>query len=291
MSLSPELQERIEKLIGGKIVSSTWPSGGYSIAERYVVHLDNGTSAFVKIGVDEATSQWLRDEYRVYSSLKADYIPKLVAWEDGERPILVLEDLSVGHWPPPWSQEQVERVFKMLEKVGSTTVPSDFPPLTREGEALNGWEKIAADPEGFLSLGLVSKEWFTEALPALLKAEQEAQLEGDSLVHTDVRSDNICFLGDRTLLVDWNWARRGNPKLDIVAWLPSLYVEGGAEPWSFGIHEPELISAIAGFYASHAYLPPNFEGAERIRELQLKLLKPLLIWTAKELNLPKPDLF
>ena len=41
----------------------------------------------------------LRDEYRlVYSRLDAPFLPRLMGWEDGELPLLVLEDLSGAVW-------------------------------------------------------------------------------------------------------------------------------------------------------------------------------------------------
>ena len=46
-----------------------------------------------------------------------------------------------------------------------------------------------------------------------------------------MRSDNLCFVGGRAVLVDWNWASLANPALDVAAWLPSLRVEGGPQPW------------------------------------------------------------
>ena len=283
---------RVERLAGVKATSWTKTKGGYSSAGRYIVAFEDGSSAFVKWGTDELTARWLRDEYRIYSTLHADFIPTMIAWEDAEHPILILEDLSGGHWPPPWSASQVEEVLRLLENVRHTRMPEEFPVLTSlDDEGLSGWKTVAGDISGFLSLGLVSEAWLTHALSILLKAESEARLEGESLVHTDVRSDNICLMSDRALLIDWNWAKRGNPMLDVVAWLPSLHVEGGPEPWSFDIQEPELIAAVAGFYAAHAYQPANFPGAEPIRQLQLSLLKSLLPWASKALNLPEPDLF
>jgi thiamine kinase-like enzyme len=50
------------------------------------------------------------------------------------------------------------------------------------------------------------------------------------LLHFDVRSDNVCFAGDRAVLVDWNWAAIGNPVMDVAARLPSLHAEGGPPP-------------------------------------------------------------
>ena len=56
---------------------------------------------FAKRAIDDATAQWLRLEHRTYSALRASFMPELLGWEDAELPLLVLEDLSTAHWPPP----------------------------------------------------------------------------------------------------------------------------------------------------------------------------------------------
>ena len=65
-----------------------------------------------------------------------------------------------------------------------------------------------------------------------MAAEAEAVLDGTDLLHLDVRSDNLCFVGSRAVLVDWNWACRGNGLVDLAGWVPSLHAEGGPLPES-----------------------------------------------------------
>jgi len=317
MQPSQELIQRVEKAIGSKPVAWRYIAKGYTAAERYVVKLGNGTSVFVKVATDDNTARWLRNEYRIYGALKADFLAKFLAWEDGEpsnttlavptlrrdknevakvdilgeRPLLILEDLSAGFWPPPWSAKHTARVRDTLKKIAATAPPAGVLPAvgTFFEDALGGWRGVAVDPSGFLSLGLISSEWLATALPILIKAEQDADFSGDALVHMDVRSDNICFLGERTILVDWNWASVGTPHLDLIAWLPSLHSEGGPAPWDITLAHPELIAEVAGYFASHAYKPPPREGST-LRQLQLAQLKSALPWAARALKLPVPEL-
>jgi hypothetical protein len=51
---------------------------------------------------------------------------------------------------------------------------------------------VAVDPEPFLSLRLWSRQWLDAALPTLLDAVTPRLLDGDRVVHLDVRSDNCC---------------------------------------------------------------------------------------------------
>jgi len=278
---------RVEKITGAKPISWRFVERGYTVAERWVVSLDNGTSVFVKVATDEDTVGWLRDEAKVYRSIHGDFLPKFIGWDDGEFPLLVLEDLSAGAWSWEWSRAHIERVLKTLDVVARTDVPQDFPEMTLMSEKLTGWQEVAQDPSGFFRLGLVSADWLARALPTLIQAENGLKLAGDSLVHADVRSDNICFYGDRTLLIDWNWARKGNPKVDLIFWLPSLHSEGGPPPWEITLDEPELIAAVAGFYAARAHQPVHKQGGA-IRQLQLRMLKSALPWAVRALHLPQP---
>ena len=68
------------------------------------------------------------------------------------------------------------------------------------------WRDVAGDPEPFLGLGLCSAAWLDQALPAFLAASDPSLLDGDGLLHGDVRSDNLCIRDGQAVLVDWNWA-------------------------------------------------------------------------------------
>ena len=87
--------------------------------------------AFAKLAVDEPTAGFLRDEHRVYSQLAAPFIPELLAWDDdGELPILVIEDLSEAHWPPPWRPGDTDAVLDALDALHETEAPGGLPALT-----------------------------------------------------------------------------------------------------------------------------------------------------------------
>jgi hypothetical protein len=73
--------------------------GGYTLMEHWLVELEDGTPAFAKVAVDEPTAGFLRDEHRVYSQVEGSFLPAFLGWDDdGERPILLVEDLSEAHW-------------------------------------------------------------------------------------------------------------------------------------------------------------------------------------------------
>jgi hypothetical protein len=265
--------------------------GGYTTAGRWLVRFADGRSAFAKVGTSAATAAWLRAEWAVYSSVAAPFLPAVLGWDGGaggDAPILLLEDLSAAAWPPPWSPARIARTLAALARVAATPPPPALPALEALRAGLDGWPRVAADPGPFLGLGHCSAAWLEAALPSLAHAAAAAPLAGGSLLHLDVRSDNLCFAGERVVLVDWNWACRGNARMDVAAWLPSLRVEGGPEPWEVLPGEPGLAALLSGYGAAAAGLPPPTPGSP-LREGQARVLRVALGWAARELGLPPPD--
>jgi hypothetical protein len=149
---------------------------------------------------------------------------------------------------------------------------------------VDGWAEIERDPVPFLSLGLCSVEWLDRALPVLRTAAESAPVEGDALIHLDVRSDNICLAARGAVLVDWNLVHRVNPDLDLAAWAPSLQMEGGPAPEQLVPGAGLLAAALAGFFASRAgLLPPP--TAPKVRVVQRAQLEVALPWACRELGI------
>ena len=99
--------------MSAKVTTALPVRQGYTVAQRFLVEFSNGTSAFVKAATDAETSLWLRDEHRIYKSFVADFLPRLIAWsDDGDFPVLVLEDLSSGLWPNVWTGINGRRCIK-----------------------------------------------------------------------------------------------------------------------------------------------------------------------------------
>ena len=263
-------------------------SGGYGTnSAHWCVELADGRRAFVKLALDDAAAEWLRQEHRVYSAVEARFIPEFIGWHDGEQTLLAIADLSDAHWPPPWTSGQIDAVHDALDELHARPPPPDLPPIAAERAWLNGWELVAEDPEPLLSTGLCSSPWLKAALPSLLETGRSCVLEGEAFLHLDVRSDNLCLKEGRAVLVDWNFAHVGNPLLDIVGWLPSLRLEGGPDPWELVPDSQGLAALLAGYFASRAGLPTP-ATAPRVREFQRRQAEIALPWAARELGFPPP---
>jgi hypothetical protein len=269
------LRRRVEALTGRRVVEARRIHRGYTAAARFVVTLDDGSTVFAKAGGTAAA------EHRWTTALRGPFLPRVLGF-DGE--LLLLEDLSAARWPPPWEAGDPARLLETLRAVAAT--PGDLPPLDRR--TITGWAEVARDPAGFLGLGLASASWLEAALPALVAADETAIVGGEDLLHNDVRSDNLCFLPDRVVLVDWNQPARGNAAVDVAFLAPSLRLEGGPLPEELLPDAGPLTALVAGYFASRAGRPPIPE-APRVRWLQLRQLRMALPWAARVLGLPPPD--
>ena len=284
------MREQIERIVGASVVSLEHVEGrGYTHAGRNRAYLADGRTVFVKSAVDELSAGWLRAEIGVYESVRGSFLADMHGHAEHEGlPLLVLEDLSEVHWPPPWREGDVEAVKGALAEIAATPPPAWLERVQRDEIAFE-WREVERDPEPFLALGLCSRAWLDANLPRLRDAAARAPFEGGDLLHLDVRSDNIALRDNRALLVDWNWACVGNALLDVVAWVPSLHVEGGPAPEDVveGEGVPEFASALAGFFAARAGLPPP-TTAPRVRTVQREQLSIALPWAARALGLPEP---
>ncbi len=157
----------------------------------------------------------------------------------------------------------------------ASSAAGPWSPPNRAGSSISAWRRRA---------------WLERALPELLEAEASGVVEasGDQLLHLDVRSDNLCFDGDRTLLIDWNWACLVNPKLDVAAWLPSLHAEGGPRSDEILPDEPGMAAVMSGFFAFNAGLPVG-DASARVRALQLGPLRTAPPWTVRAIGLTEPE--
>ena len=288
------MKERLARLLGADVVATEFVQGrGYTHTGRHRAVLGDGRSVFVKSAVDELSAGWLRLERIVYENVDALFLPRFLAYdEDGGLPVLVLEDLSDAYWPPPWRDGDVEAMRAALEDVAATSAPAGLTPIHAWASDWAGrWAAVATDPEPLLSTRIESREWLDAHLSAIQEAAAKAPVaDGTSLLHLDVRSDNAALTDRGALLVDWNWASRGNPLVDLVAWAPSLCLETGMRPEQVveadGVGE--IAALIAGVWARGVGLPPPPTAQPRVRELQLAQLRVMLPWACRSLGIPEP---
>ena len=240
---------------------------------------------FLKEASDEGSLAMLRREAIVYANVSGGFLPALMGFADnGDRAVLALECLSDVCWPPPYPDD-VSPLFAALEQTSASTPPSELP---AHGKRHAKWERVAADPEPFLGLGVCSPDWLEQSLDELTAAENRADLEGDVLVHNDVYSGNVCFRGDDAVLIDWGCAVRGSRWIDVAFALLSVRVEGGVPPPLDFPDEPFFAAALSGHFAveAPAAAPDWALPGSTLREDMKADLVHALRWAAEELELP-----
>jgi len=265
---------------------------GYAHNLHWQITLADGTTAFVKESVDEPTAAWLEQERWVYEELRPACAPAFLGWVPptaDHHALLVIEDLSACHWPPPWTPDQVAEVLRAVDALGPAP---DSPRLRSMAVALTGaggWGAVRTRLDRFDGLGVTPPEWIRAHLDTLEAAADPALLEGPDLVHLDVRSDNLCFRPDgRVALVDWNWAGRGSRAGDVAFWLNTVKLEGGPVPEAmWEAVDPGLRAIVAGYMAATASDVP-LPHLPRVRAFQKAQLEVSLPWAAAGLGLPPP---
>jgi hypothetical protein len=286
--LTPDLLARFERSLDQPLAIENVIRRGYTPALRLRARLQDGNTVFIKCATTDLTAEWLRKEFAVYTSLEAPFLCRMIAWEDdAECPFLVLEDLSEASWPPPWTARKIDLVQDMLTRLAAFSLPGLLP-LAEDATLTDGWQEVADDPGSFLGLQIASPAWLERALPILLAVDGTQVLRGDALVHSDVRSDNLCFVGERVVLVDWNWTRRGHPLADLAFWLPSLETEGGPTPETILPDGVLFAAVLSGFFACRAGRP-IIPDAPLVRKVQLEQLHSALPWAVRALGLPPLD--
>jgi len=286
------LRDLLENAMGKRSINWTVPDCGLSSALRFSVQMENNHSVFVKAATDEQTEQWLRTEHLVLSFRERNFMPHIIGWLDqpGIRPVLIMEDLSKAYWPAShagvtWRKGDIDLLFNGLKELSS--FKTGLPIRELKNQRTSFWSEIADDPASFLSLQLCSEQWLNRSIGALIDAEKNVDVTGDHLVHGDVRSDNICFVDSQIIFVDWSHAARGNGRHDLSTLLPTLYLEGGPDPYEVipdGGSEASLGCAVLIRRLIEDQSMPQW-----LKNVFKKLIAIELEWAANCLGFDKPD--
>jgi hypothetical protein len=275
----------LEDFLGGRVLDMQTPDCGLSAAIRMSVSLRDGSRVFVKAATDEETAGWLRREHFVLSSVAGPFMPSVIGWLDEGLPFpaLMTQDLSHAYWPAShqgvhWRPGDVERVIEATTRLGLVGAPLDLPPVAPHHSSL--WRRISTD---FLRLDLCSEQWFAASIDALVEAERKVDVGGDSLVHGDVRSDNLCILHDRVIFVDWSHAARGNRRQDLAHVLPTLHLEGGPSPYEVMPDGGPEASALCAMHAARLLSDTGMPGW--LKGVFVRLIGIELEWAGRCLGL------
>ena len=211
---------------------------------------------------------------------RTPHFPRLLdVYDDGSWVALAFD--AVNGRPPlhPWDRNELVRVADALGAVHDELTPSpagDLEPLSVFAVRLfGGWSELAA-----LGAPAALDPWAAAHLDRLAELEAgwpEACI-GRTLVHGDVRADNVLVTDDEVVLVDWPFGCIGNPVFDVVGWAPSVVLEGGPLPEELidlcatsRRADPDavtvLLAAVSGFFVSRSLEEPP-PGLPTLRPFQ-----------------------
>lgn len=201
--------DEVERVLGGAVAEATSQRSGFSPGSADRVVGVTGARAFVKAVdalTDPTTAMLHRREISVLAGLPPGVpAPRLLGSVDDGRWVAVVTEDIAGRHPDPGD---IDRVLHALERMPrGADVPSSLARATSElADDVGAWERINGGDEA-----TVHEQ---DRLRLLAGGALDA-LDGDHLVHLDLRADNA-LLDDAggVWIVDWPWAVRGCGWLD-----------------------------------------------------------------------------
>jgi len=279
-------------------VEATTQAGGFSPGLAARLRLADGRRVFIKAvsgRINPHSPGMHRREAHIAAALPASIpTPRFVdSYDDGDWIALIFEDIDGTTPHMPWRRAELERVLEAVTELTALLTPAPIAAervSDRMGDVFTGWRGLAADAEAGKDDLRGVDPWVGRHLSELAALEVEAAgaAEGTTLLHTDIRADNVLLTPKKVFFVDWVWASRGAAWIDLLFMLPSVAMQGGPKPWDIfdthplarGIPDERataLVAAITGFFVWQSR-QPSPPGLPTIRAFQRDQGLPALEW-------------
>ena len=280
----------LEGWLGSTVATADSQAGGFSPGIASRICTADGARYFVK-GVGPLPNRdspgMHRREAQIVAAMPDDVaVPRLLWSHDDDETgwvLLVFQDIEGRHPRMPWRLDELDRVLDGLARIADVLTPSPLP-VSQVGSArdaftrsINGWRQLAEGPPSDLDR---LDAWPRRNLDRLVDLESQAPdaVDGDTLLHLDVRADNILLAENRVWLFDWASACVGAPWVDAVGFAPSVAMQGGPPPEQVVARHPAsrsadpahitaAVAAVAGYFTHRALQPPA-PGLPTLREFQ-----------------------
>jgi aminoglycoside phosphotransferase (APT) family kinase protein len=283
----------IEEACGAAVIEARTQPGGFSPGVAARVRCADGRRWFIKAASAERNPdapRLHRREARVLAGLDPLIaagqlpVPRLRGTAElGPWFALVVEDVEGRPPALPWHDDQLGRVLGALGRLAGALTPAPAAvAATAPGiaeyleEDFSGWRTLAAGDDRVHDLD----SWSRARLPELaaLEATWAAHAAGDTLLHADIRADNLLIAGDAVVVVDWPHACRGAAFVDLVLFAPSVAMQGGPEPAELLARSgagrevnrealAPVVCALAGYFTASALASPP-PGLPTLRRFQ-----------------------
>ena len=282
------MRSAIEEACGSPVIEARTQPGGFSPGVAARVVCADGRKFFIKAVSAEANPRspgLHRREGEVLAGLdpvivaRGLPVPRLRGIVDRDPWVaLVLDDVAGRHPAQPWAAGDIERVVAALDRLADALTPVPIP-VPAVGDlyagAFTGWRALAGSPQPH-DLDRWSRSRLDDL--AALEATWAERAAGDTLLHTDVRADNLLLTADDVVLVDWPSACAGAAFVDPLLFAPSVAMQGGPEPAALLAMSAAgrcadrravaaVVCAMAGYLTSQS-LGPAPPGLPTLREFQ-----------------------
>ena len=238
VELPREIREWVEKSLGSRVVGARSQAGGFSPGAACRLRLADGGRAFVK-AVSAAANPQSPVMHRREAVIAAVFprkfprrcfsasMTRTVGWR-------CCSPMSRGgRQAEPWDRAELEQVLAAVSRLHDLLTPSPLvaTPTIAEHFAtdLIGWRTLAEEPP---ASSAALDPWCRRHLDELAELESAwaDAAAGATLLHNDLRSDNMLITRDGVVFVDWPHASVGAPFFDLVAFAPSVAMQGGPDP-------------------------------------------------------------
>jgi hypothetical protein len=302
-ALPAGLRTAVDVAIGSPVVGASPRSGGFSPGPAAVVTCADGSRAFVKaVGtpLNQDTPCLMRAEAAVAGALPPSLpVPRLrahVEWADGpeEWVALVFDEVDGAPPPLPWTAGTAAQAMAGVAGFARRATPCPIPAARPAAELLaaelSAWRVLAERPPADLTPAELDRlDWLAD-VPLRLAAR--GGLDGDTLLHLDLRADNLLLSPSRgVILLDWAWACRGASWVDPVVLALDMAVQGGLDPEHLVARVPpvaaadprditDLVAGLAGLWAS-AMRKPAPSGIPTLRAFQARFHRAAWDWVVR----------
>lgn len=309
--LPSAVQNWVQETKGSTVLTAESQNSGFSLGTADRLTFADGTHAFLK-AVNEAeqaqTAALNRSEIKAIQMLPttAPVASLLASYDQDGWVALLLEDIE-GHHPEHWIEEEILAGLRALDHIAKLSIDdaSELDELTESigEETYESWEKIAALPlhrglyEHLADHPLLAEletmfDDLNERAAGFAQTIRETvDLTGNSMVHTDIRADNILIKDSgEAVIIDWPWACHGAGYFDSVALLANIVAQGGDFDWDDACSASSILAAtpreiiesciiaIAGYYIWAAQIPPRGDTNSSLPAARLECGLNLARW-------------
>jgi aminoglycoside phosphotransferase (APT) family kinase protein len=293
--------------LGAPVVDAQSKEGGFSPGLASVLRLADGRSVFVKaagLARNEFTPGMHRREAAILAALPPEVPAPRLLWtyDDGDWVALATEALDGSNPAQPWRPDELATFLRTAEALAGLLTPSPVEVTTvvdRLHEHFTGWRSLVArQPAGAdqPSADRILDDWTRDNLDRLaaLEADWVPAVAGTTLMHCDLRADNVVLTAAGAWVVDWPHACLGPAWLDLLLGLPCIAMQGGGDPqeiWD-GYRpgrsaDPDAVNAVlaaAAGYFVHSGLKPVPPYIPNIRRFQWAQGRAALAWLRRRIG-------